>query len=124
MAKSKKTTNDLPTLKAFNIWKYVLDEVEINEEGYFEIEMPEGAEILKVGVQRGKPTMWAEVYTKPDAKSVKRKFVVRQTGNAFAKLPSERYGYLGTVLLMGDNWVWHIFEVYDYSSVDDEDIPF
>ena len=45
----------------------------------FELDIPEGAEILSVQMQRGKPKLWALV--DPDINKVKREFLIIGTGN-------------------------------------------
>ena len=80
------------------IWKY-----RIPGPG-MEVDMPQGATPLCVQLQRGKPTLWAEV--DPAAKKVKRKFNIVGTGQLY---PYDAVGsYVGTWLL--DGLVWHLFD--------------
>ena len=65
------------------------------------IQMPEGAEILHVATQLGRPTRWARVDV--DAPLKGRAFAVCGTGQ-----PCPADGYLGTT--HADGFVWHIFE--------------
>lgn len=65
------------------------------------VEMPEGAEILHVADQRGRPSLWALV--DPNAPTVLRGFAVFGTGHT---CPED--GYVGTT--HADGFVWHIFE--------------
>lgn len=71
-----------------------------------EIEIPTGAEIIHVGVQRDQLCMWAKV--DPGAAVIKREFMVEGTGQP----PNRRLHdatHLGSVF--HDSMVWHLFEV-------------
>jgi hypothetical protein len=71
-----------------------------------EMEMPSGAEILHVGLQKDEIFLWAKV--DPNAEKVKREFMVEGTGQP----PNRRLHdatHLGTV--SQDVFVWHVFEV-------------
>lgn len=83
------------------IWKFVVP-LSYAEE----IEVPNGAEIFHVGLQRGQICMWAKV--DPDAEMVKREFMVEGTGQP-ANRRLHDATHLGTVY--HDNFVWHVFEV-------------
>lgn len=84
------------------IWKYSV------EHGISTLEMPEGARILSVHNQGGKPVMWALV--DPDAPTVQRKFLLAGTGHGVSEDPTDLV-FLGTVLIMDGCVVWHIFEI-------------
>jgi len=70
------------------------------------IPMPEGATILKVGVQHNKPVLWALV--DPDAPVTDRIFFVFGTGHSFDLV--EPFIYNGTLILHDETFVGHVFE--------------
>lgn len=71
------------------------------------IEMPSGAQILKVDYQPGfGPAIWALVES--DAQIEPRTFYVCGTGQDADDLPAEAI-HLGTFLMMGGDFVWHVF---------------
>ena len=68
------------------------------------IEMPGGAEILSVGVQHGKPRIWARV--QPGLPTERRTILVRGTGH-----PMNGGGaFLGTFQLHGGTLIFHVFD--------------
>jgi hypothetical protein len=67
------------------------------------VNMPAGAEILRLAVQRGVPTIWARV--DPDADRVTRTFQIFGTGNPIP--PAAKY--VGTFDV--GPFVWHVFEL-------------
>lgn len=69
------------------------------------IAMPEGAEILKVGLQSDILTIWATVPIGMNQMR-KRRFMICPTGGS---TPEGESKYLDTVFL--GPYVWHIFEV-------------
>ena len=83
-----------------SIWKFGLplsDRVEI--------EMPHGAQVLSVGVQRGNPCLWALV----DAhrRQVHRTFYVHGTGHPVIDPDAL---FIGTIQLHGGALIFHVFE--------------
>jgi len=68
------------------------------------VSMPKGAEILHVGLQGGTPCLWALV--DPDAPKIAREFRAFGTGHS---IPDHPGGHVGTLLVMGDSLVIHIF---------------
>ena len=80
------------------IYKYELAQAETQT-----IDMPEGAKVLTVQVQRGCPCLWALVEsTNP---LVARHFRIYGTGHSFV------HGeYIGSFQLMGGDLVFHVFE--------------
>ena len=69
------------------------------------IEMPKGAIILTVQVQRGYPCIWAIIDT--NAPMVRRHLKVFRTGHPMpATIP-----YIGTFQIMGGDLVFHLFDV-------------
>jgi len=83
------------------IWKY-----EINVTGTI-VEMPEDAIIRCVDSQYGGITLWVEV--DPERSKVKRKFEVIGTGQNIPDIPLK---YLGTVKLIHETLIYHIYEAY------------
>jgi hypothetical protein len=76
------------------------------------LQMPEGARILSVQVQRESPCLWALI--DPDAQIVWRNFRVFGTGHP---LPPSFVGeFLGTFQLRGGDLVFHLF-------AEDEEVP-
>jgi hypothetical protein len=69
------------------------------------IEMPERAQILKVGVQRNKCRLW--VLCDDSLKDVRREFVIFGTGEDIDDINLK---YLGTFMLDVDSYVGHLFE--------------
>lgn len=69
-----------------------------------EIEMPRGAQILHVGNQNETICIWARVDL--DAAMEARKFAVCGTGS-----PCPAYSHIGTVLLEGGGYVFHVFDL-------------
>ncbi len=83
------------------IWKFAVPFLHSGE-----IEMPTGAEIIHVAMQRGGLCMWAKV--DPDAMVIEREFMVEGTGQP----PNRRLHdatHRGTVF--EGSMVWHVFEV-------------
>lgn len=83
------------------IHKYTLDIT-----GRQEIEMPIGAEILTLQVQRGIPVFWAKVQS--DAATEKRIFKTILTGHSIEELGKSNY--IGTYQINEDR-VFHVFEI-------------
>jgi len=82
------------------IWKYQFDTTDS-----FGLQIPEGAEILSVQVQHGKPCMW--VLVDKDKPVVQRRFRVYGTGH-----PIEAVGltFLGTYQVCNGDLIFHVFE--------------
>ena len=70
------------------------------------VQMPDGATPLHVGVQRGRPCIWAEV--DPSAEPVPHHFRVYGTGHPMHDKPGEVY--IGTFMLQDDALVFHVYE--------------
>ena len=84
------------------IWKF---ELPIEDE--VSIDMPEGAEIIHIGNQRGRLCIWADVLT--DVLSCKRNFIIVGTSDEIAR----KFKYLkhiGTVFFENGDIVFHVFE--------------
>lgn len=69
------------------------------------IEMTQGANVLSVQVQDGRPTMWAMVETNYSLE--KKSFRIYGTGHELDLFATEGR-YIGTIQHNG--FVWHIFE--------------
>jgi len=87
------------------IFKYVF-----KLEDIFQIAMPAGAELMKIGKQPGHPRgtycMWALVF--PDGAPVERRFKVYGTGHSIDTNDSQLI-YIDSII--DDFYVWHFFEV-------------
>lgn len=83
------------------IWKY---ELAVTDRQV--VEMPLGAQILTVQVQRDVPCLWAIVST--DAKRMPRTIDTFGTGHAISGSPGR---YIGTYQLNRGALVFHVFEV-------------
>ena len=67
------------------------------------IELPFAAKILKVGMQRDTPTMWALI--NPETKTESRNFVVIGTGDEFDDTDMKH-----VETFFDGPFVWHLFE--------------
>lgn len=81
------------------IWKYSLSGSSAL------LEMPAGAQVLCVQMQRGQPMLWALVDT--DQPKTERQFVIVGTGHVVDD-DDEAHHYIGTAQYGA--FVWHIFE--------------
>lgn len=72
------------------------------------LQMPNGAKVLSLQVQHGKPQLWILV-NENNSTMTQRKFVTHGTGNPInpAVDPSK---FVGTYQLDGGNLVFHVFE--------------
>jgi hypothetical protein len=87
------------------IWKFPLP---IDDE--VQIQMPRGAIVLTVAVQRGQACLWAVVDTMQTVEP--RRFAVRGTGHPVAATPDALgWSYIGSIQLMDGELVFHVFEV-------------
>lgn len=69
-----------------------------------EVEMPSGARILHVGIQRGCVLVWALV--NPEAGMIVRHIGYFATGEP---VPPD-VEHVGTAMTVGGAFVWHVFE--------------
>lgn len=70
------------------------------------VDMPEGAEILTVQVQAGEPFLWAKV--DPCSELIERRLIyIHGTGHVMDDSEAQ---YIGTVLMVDDSLVLHVFE--------------
>ncbi len=89
------------------IFKYQLDLSKAEQQGEYaliDVEMPEAAKILSVGVQHGTICVWAEVDVMADTET--REFSVVGTG---LEAPEDDK-FLGTVQLHDGHFVLHVYE--------------
>lgn len=85
------------------IWKFP-----VQPEPLFEIQLPEGAKVLCVQVQRDEPFIWVALDT--DKPKVQRVFSVCATGGRMIG-GMEGDTYIGTFQMQGGSLVWHLFEI-------------
>lgn len=78
---------------------------ELTAESEFTVEMPRGAKVLSVGVQREVVCLWVLVDT--DNPKDERTFLIWGTGHS---IDSDTGTYIGTVILQDGAIVWHVFE--------------
>lgn len=90
------------------IWKY-----EIPIQDRFYLQMPEGARVLSVQVQRGIPSLWATVDS--SARNTIHDFELRGTGHALGEVGD----YLCTFQMHDGSLVWHLFNGPSASSSQD-----
>lgn len=93
------------------VWKYV-----IPEESRFTLDMPQGAVPLCVHVQWDTPHLWACVET-TNAPTPHR-FLTLGTGHA---MPAGRFDYVGTFMVEGGEFIFHVFHQLDEGEWDKED---
>jgi len=88
------------------VWKY-----NIPIKDHFSLLLPENAEILSFGVQNEQPNIWVLVRNvKP---LIERKFRFCGTGHEISEYHKEKLKFIGTVMMMNDSLVWHLFEIID-----------
>lgn len=85
------------------VYKYPFD---IND--YFELDLPEGAMILKLDMQFEKPVLWALV--DPSRPLIRRTFRLAGTGHPI-KESFDQLFFHGTFSMMGGSLIWHVFEI-------------
>ena len=76
---------------------------------YFSLDLPVGAKILTVQVQRDEPQIWALVDPGQRSK-VRHNFRGVRTGHDI-KEDSDSLIYIGTFQLTGGNFISHLFEI-------------
>ena len=87
------------------VWKYQFPA----KPGETDFWIPKEGEFLSIKEQRGKPVMWFLVDPEHDAE--KRTFLSVMTGEG---IPDREYIFpKGSVLLHDQNFVLHIFEVFE-----------
>jgi hypothetical protein len=98
--------------KMITIYKYPL------QPGRTVLEMPKGAHVLTVQMQRDEPCLWARVDT--SQQNERRAFDVYGTGH---QMPDDvRFVYVATFQMDGGALVWHVFEAPLYASRSTESI--
>lgn len=89
------------------IWKFPLV-MPVNRQI---VKLPRFSAILHVAEQHGELCLWAMVDIDPDkgeTKTEDRTIIIRGTGHPIEE--ADRLEYIGTVLTMGGDLVWHVFE--------------
>lgn len=71
------------------------------------LHMPEGAEVMSIGVQGEAICVWAMVQVDPTPVASFREFIIKGTGMEI-DFPWKAYKFLGTVQ-MKDGLVWHVW---------------
>jgi hypothetical protein len=87
----------------------VIFKYEIEARDHQSVEMPAGAQILSVQVQRDVPCIWAIVDPANPVES--RSFEVFGTGHPFPACIGSGREYIGTFQLLAGSLVFHLFEV-------------
>lgn len=67
--------------------------------------LPQGFQVLHIGLQRGEPTVWCAVDPEAPPVTIGGGLLVLPTG---AEIP-EGVEHVGSFLMMQDNLVWHVF---------------
>ena len=78
----------------------------------FSLAMPKGAEILTVQTQHNSPNLWALVDPTFDELEM-RYFFSRGTGHPIDISENVKLNYIGTIQMLSNNFVWHLFEMKD-----------
>jgi len=85
------------------VYKYT-----IPVEDYFSLDLPAGAKILTIQVQRDEPQIWALV--DPEQQPRPYNFRLAGTGHDITE-SRDSLEYIGTFQLVGGNFIGHLFEV-------------
>ena len=85
------------------VWKFPLVPVPLQD-----ISMPQGARILHVDTQHETMNIWAAV--DPEAEAEIRKIAIVGTGH---EAPLEGWTHLGSAMMHGGEFVYHVFEKTD-----------
>ena len=89
--------------KVYTIWKFPFD-ITDNQE----IEMPNGARIIKIDVQNNQPCLWAIVDPTKQYDTEPR--VIRVYGTGHHVFVLDKLDYLDSFQLLGGQLVFHVFE--------------
>ena len=73
------------------------------------VQMPFGARILCVQVQRGTPCIWAEVDTEEERTEMRR-IDIYGTGHPMDRNPEFGSSYIGTFQVRDGDFVFHVYE--------------
>lgn len=89
------------------IWKYELETTDIQK-----LELPKGAEILTVQVQKGIPCLWALVDPSIEIPKERRVIAIFGTGNFINSIAHfSGMKYIATYQLLAGNFIGHVFEL-------------
>jgi hypothetical protein len=95
------------------VYKYPLRDDTAVFADWYTVEMPTGAQVLTVQLQRGEPMLWALVDPR-EKKTVGRRFRLAGTGQPLGEDPkggvSGAVRYVATFQLLGGEIVLHLFE--------------
>lgn len=98
----KATANDSTVMsEGLSVWKY-----DVPMSDTFTLVLPAGALLLHVGIQYGRPQLWALV--NPLQSDERRHFRLAGTGHRIA--PTAQLAYVGSFLMSDDTLVFHLFE--------------
>jgi hypothetical protein len=95
----------VPGREPLRVFKYRLPEL-----GLFELALPSGAEILHFDSQ-GNSGLFIWALVDPEAAPVDRRFRLVGTGHPVTLRADQRLAYVGSTLVDGGNFVFHLFEV-------------
>src|SRR5690348_6448756 len=98
------TVTGIETKRA--VWKWPFVSSILDEFNGLELQLPKGACVLDVQVQRGMPVLWALVDPTEDTET--RYFYCFGTGH---DIPNGALVHIGTVQLHGGNLILHFFEL-------------
>ena len=73
------------------------------------IEMPQGAKVLTVQMQRGIPCVWAIV--DPDNEPAAKYFRLAGTGHPITERVSRLLRHIGSFQMEGETLIFHLFEI-------------
>lgn len=90
--------------KTLSVYKYPIRPNDI-----VELDLPSGAELLKVADQKGTVCMWALV--DPSMPTERRKFRMAGTGHPILE-PAEYLVHVDSWLMAGGSLVFHLFEIF------------
>ena len=83
------------------IWKYNIPPTD-----YINLVMPTAAKILRFGLQNGAMTLWVLVNSLNDKTT--RCFRLVGTGH---EIKDDNLNYIGTVKMLNDSLIYHLFEI-------------
>ena len=76
---------------------------------HISIEMPQGAKVLTVQMQRGIPCIWATV--DPDNEPATKYFRLAGTGHPITERTSQLLKYIGSFQMEEETLIFHLFEI-------------
>jgi len=92
------------------VWKFPCNLDEVNDNNQIVFNMPAGAKVISTEVQHGIVVIWAVIDDQvPEVQ--RRRFEFVGTGAPLLQSETKEYRFVGTVMLISGNLVWHVFEV-------------